>query len=285
MYIHRRIYQKKPWGYDNASIVLLALWCIIFLGVFAAGLYAPVHVRLEASGRIRMRVIAQESVLALIEKIRAQYRADARQWNVPAEYGQTQSLTLNESTCAYRVFHEEGKINLNTMPIEYLRRLPGCNQACAEAITAAPKPFAALEEVAASRYVSPEIFASWEQLVTVYGNSQVNVNAASPEVLALFGVGNTVIEAIAAFRRGPDGIECTRDDQGFATRADLEAYIRQSPAGTTGAEAVSALCSANAWGTISTTLAIAATVKVSNRYLAEYDIIFDGKNILQWREK
>ena len=61
--------------------------------------------------------------------------------------------------------------------------------------------------------------------ITIYGNGQVNINTASPEVLKALGLSEDVIEKVLMVRRGFDSREFSVDDHIFYKTFDIASEI------------------------------------------------------------
>jgi DNA uptake protein ComE-like DNA-binding protein len=131
----------------------------------------------------------------------------------------------------YGLQDEEARVNLNTAPAVFLAALPGVAQDLAEAIVAQRQqgPWGAPEELLHRGLVSALMwYGSAGQTglgvyLTVWGSGKVNVNTASPVVLAAVpGMTPAMLEALVRYRQGDDQQLGTGDDRYFHTVADLE---------------------------------------------------------------
>ena len=77
----------------------------------------------------------------------------------------------------------------------------------------------AIEELLLVKGVTPEIFNSIKDYVTIYGD-KVNINTASDKVLAALGLDGATAAQIIRYLNGPDGIQGTKDDSSL-TDADI----------------------------------------------------------------
>ncbi len=75
--------------------------------------------------------------------------------------------------------------------------------------------FSAIEELLLVRGMTPALFRLIEAYVTLYGD-KLNINTASEKVFLAAGLTPNLVAQILAYRRGPDGIEGTPDDQVFS---------------------------------------------------------------------
>jgi general secretion pathway protein K len=162
----------------------------------------------------------------------------------------------------YGMMDEERKININTAPLEMLLSLPGLNEEIAAAIIdwrdADDKvykegaendyyqglekpyeckngPFQVLEELLLVKGITPESFAKFKDIVTIYGSGKININTASREVLEVLGrtciykglpgVDDSEMEdlvnKIIRFRIGDDESAGTEDDNIFISPGNI----------------------------------------------------------------
>ena len=67
---------------------------------------------------------------------------------------------------------------------------------------------------------------SLDRLVTFFGAGRVNLNSATPQVLALLGVTQRAVTTMAAFLAGPDGYRGTEDDRYFKGLSEVIPRLR-----------------------------------------------------------
>jgi general secretion pathway protein K len=163
------------------------------------------------------------------------------------------SVVYKEGGAAYPgMADEERRININTASQETLERLLGTEKAeVASAIIDwrdaddAPLPkgaeneyyqllehpyacknasFTVTEEMLLVKGMTPELFNSIKDYVTVFGAGKVNVNTASERVFVSLGMTDALSKKIVDFRSGSDGISGTADDNVF-TSVDIESVV------------------------------------------------------------
>jgi type II secretory pathway component PulK len=76
--------------------------------------------------------------------------------------------------------------------------------------------FETLDELLLVKGMAPLIFAQIKENLTIYGDGKVNINTAPRAVLLALGLSENVADKIVAFRKGPDQIIATSDDNIFA---------------------------------------------------------------------
>lgn len=85
--------------------------------------------------------------------------------------------------------------------------------------------FEVFEELLLVQGVTPPVYQQLLPHITVYGDGLVNVNNASPPVLAALGFEDGLLDKLLAARRGGDGVEATADDHIFLRTYDIAAEI------------------------------------------------------------
>jgi len=130
----------------------------------------------------------------------------------------------------YGLQDEEARVNLNTAPATLLAALPGVGQELAEAIVEhrQQQPWSAPEELLQRGLVTASVWRRsagqtvLSSYLTVWGSGKINVNTASPVILAaLPGITPAMVEAIIRYRQGDDRQLGTADDRYFRTVTDL----------------------------------------------------------------
>jgi DNA uptake protein ComE-like DNA-binding protein len=125
---------------------------------------------------------------------------------------------------------EEARLHLNVAPVALLAALPGLGQELAEAIVThrQQEPWRAPEELLQRGLVTTPVWygtagqTGLRAYLTVWGSGKINVNTASPVVLAVLpGITPVMVEAIIRYRQGNDRQLGTADDQYFRAVTDL----------------------------------------------------------------
>ena len=134
----------------------------------------------------------------------------------------------------YGLQDEETRVNLNTAPVELLAALPGMSAELAEVIIKQRQqaPWGAPEELVHRGLVSAPVWygsagqAGLHAYLTVWGSGKININTASPVVMAAVpGMTPTLVEAMMRYRQGDDQQLGTSDDRYFRTLADLATLL------------------------------------------------------------
>jgi len=88
-------------------------------------------------------------------------------------------------------------------------------------------PFEVLEELLLVHKMDQEIFDKLKHFVTIYGEGKININTASTEVLLALGLPGHIVEDILSFRKGPDMIAGTGDDDIFLQSTTIVPRLSQ----------------------------------------------------------
>lgn len=134
---------------------------------------------------------------------------------------------------------EERKININTAPLNVLQSLLVDPEAAASIINwrgtaqisdgawnsyyeSLPAPykckhanFSVPEESMLVKGMTPQLYESVKDYITVYGDGKVNINTATKRVMLAFGLSEPAIDQIITFRNGVDKVAGTKDDVAF----------------------------------------------------------------------
>lgn len=160
-----------------------------------------------------------------------------------------------EGTEFYGMMDEERKININTASQEVLQNLFGAGSEELVAsilfwrntpIAVGPNDdiyyegleypyackkdkFEVIEELLLVRHMTPEIFNSVKDYITVYGEGEVNINTAPKKVFMALGMPEQLADKIVEFRNGNDAQKGTADDEVFLTVDIDQPYSELNP--------------------------------------------------------
>lgn len=81
--------------------------------------------------------------------------------------------------------------------------------------------FEVLEELLLVKGMDQSIFEKIKNYITIYDSGRININTASDVVLLAFGLSRDLVDKIATFRRGEDGVSGTGDDNVFDVAANI----------------------------------------------------------------
>lgn len=146
----------------------------------------------------------------------------------------------------YVITDEERYININTTEEKVLENIEAMSRSLVRKIKArrttevhdreGVAPFQTIEELRYFRGVDDDDWFGEKEapglrdLLTVWGGGRINVNTASPEVLnCIPDTRSSDIDAIVAYRAGPDGELYTGDDFGFCSIEELAVEVDVTP--------------------------------------------------------
>lgn len=247
--------------YKKASILILTLWVLSFLSVFAIGLSRNVSSQLyfasHLQDRLRMHYLAYAGIERAIVELNADedFKSDSlgEKWANSEEF---KEMPLGAGYISFYIKDEAGKININKAPLSILKSMlenaagvksdeaadianaiidwrdidiivsPGGAEDDYYRRLKAPYPckngeLQIPEEVLLVKGMTPLIFSKIAGIITVYSEGKVNVNTADEQVLHALGLSSELVERIVEFRRGADKIDGTEDDNVFKTPAEM----------------------------------------------------------------
>lgn len=145
-------------------------------------------------------------------------------WKEPWAKGPAQAVTLGPGSFLYTVRDEQALLPLNSLPADFLLRLPGFTPESSQALPAQRAEGKLLHHLGELRALAGYNAEALEELVplaTVHGGAPVNLNTAGRPVLEKLQFSEALLQAIDRFRMGADAVVGTQDD-GVFERADLE---------------------------------------------------------------
>ena len=258
---------------EQGSILIVVLWSLFFLAALALVINISITPQLDLAMRLRDRGMLYYFAKAGIKRAIIEIKADEtgkydtlnESWSHDEEAFKEIELTDEgyfnlehlldgkedaEEEKRYGLVDEEGRININTAPVDVLRNLfeiigeasfqeatdiadsivdwrdedeePSDNgaespyyQDLDSAYFCKNAAFEVLEELLLVREMTQTIFDKVKDYITIYGEGAVNINTADVLVLQSLGMSDTLAEKILLFREGDDGREATEDDNFF----------------------------------------------------------------------
>ncbi len=224
---------------QKGSALLVVITVVYGLFLIGLSLQAVVGNDLERAVRFRnttrARYIATAGTRVVFQQLQTHHTFDAlnQSWHnnealykdIPFAQGSFRISSVDPTgKVFYGVRDEESKIHLNKAPLEMLAALPGIGIARATAIVRyrEQRLFNLPTEILTLASIQPDLFPAVDELLniqrlmTVWGSGKININTAPKEVLAtLPGINTEQAETIVRYRRGPDGLDGTEDDQPF----------------------------------------------------------------------
>jgi type II secretory pathway component PulK len=143
-----------------------------------------------------------------------------------------------DDLCRYIIRDEESLVSVNAADENTLNKLEGLDLSVVRKVmrrrtgnrdeNEVPQPFQTVEEIREMEGVSDKDWFGTDKkvglrdLLTCWGTGQINVNTASAAVLKCIPeLRDNVVNAIVAYRQGPDGELGTEDDQDFANVQEI----------------------------------------------------------------
>ena len=280
---------RKPSLYlqhNSASILILAVWVLVFLSILAVALYKIIPAQIILTGRVKDSILSEYAAKSCLLLARTDRSKSALPYDTLYGLRLKQKKEFGQAKCVYYAVDEDSKININTVSADVLARLPGLDMDLATAITGSQlRPFKLKEELLLIEDITPEIYDKIKDFVTVNSQGQVNINTAGPEVLAALGFSDDLIEVIKEFRAGADQIEGTEDDGIFEDPSIIIDELRLLAGFSSSLEAeLLQVMSKNMITVSSNNLCWHISVRVLNRPPTEVDALISENKIKQWRE-
>ena len=235
---------------DTGYVLVIVLGLLATLGMMALSLGAATRGDLAQTRRFQDETAAELLAKAGIDWTIHYFNTVARQgtlWQAPwkTQVALFQGRPLGTGVfdvqymdpggmLHYGLQDEEARVNLNTAPVELLAALPGMSTTLAEVLVKQRQqaPWEAPEELLHQGLVAaPVWYGSAEQAglhasLTVWGSGKININTASPVIMAAVpGMTPALLEAIVRYRQGDDQQLGTSDDRYFRTMADLATLL------------------------------------------------------------
>jgi len=143
-----------------------------------------------------------------------------------------------DDLCRYVIRDEQSLISINAVDEDLLKKLEGLDLSVVRKImrrrvgdrsaNELPQPFQTVEEIREMEGVSDKDWFGTDKkvglrdLLTCWGTGRINVNTASAAVLKCIPeLRDNIVDAIVAYRQGPDGELGTGDDQDFANLGEI----------------------------------------------------------------
>jgi len=274
----------------KGSILVLAMWILVFFSVLCAALYAAVSSQIRLAERIEDKIIckymAKAAVLYAQRERKIKEAGTVTTYDTLYELREKEERELGAGGISYILEDEEGRINVNTAPVEIIAALPGLNLELAEKINSSKlRPFHFKEEILLVEDITEEIFDQCKYLITVYGSGKVNINTASGEALKALGMDEQLVNTILDFRKGKDYNEATGDDGVFTTTDEIINKLRAFKTLFEAQEALLiSLVSKGLLGVESKNFSMQIEAKITGKPAGRYVVVMDKDKIKQWQE-
>jgi len=287
----------------KGSVLLLALWAMVILGLLGASLAHTSSQWLRVAGTPWQQLRFEQAARLAV--------SDAAKQDISR-----MAPTLHSEAYSIEEWRaESGKLNLNTATAPTLQRLwanvPGLADAVLDwrdedsrrrpggaeqidyvsvAYDCRNGPFQSLEELLLVRGMTLARFEEFKNDLTLFTDGPVNLLAASPRVLAALGFTETAARSIQAWRQGPDGREATPDDAQVSGLEQLVSSLQRRA--SLSAQDLKTLRALIDQGQLTLEPeAIALTIRAHpahSRHAARFDAVMSARGepgrLLQWRE-
>lgn len=271
---------------NKGSILIVTVWVMVAFSILSVGLYNVVSSRLNLSQALEGRITGQFMARAACIDFKERRAKKVSAVDTIYELGQKQTQELGRGKFTYTLKDENSRININSASADVMARLPGFDKDLAQKVyESALKPFHAKEELLLVEDVSEEAFNSCKDLITVYGTGGVNINTASPQIMKILGLDDSLISAISAFRAGSDGKEGTIDDGVFDDTAGIINKLRSATSLYTEQEVkLIQLISQNMFSVESQSFSLQIETTIFEKTTMRYNIVMDKDGIKRWEE-
>ena len=173
-------------------------------------------------------------------KMRVRIRGEGARFNINALLAEQDRITLKNLFILWGLSNDEADVLFDRLTDwvddDAGRQLNGAERADYEAMgivdAPADRPFRSVDEM--GRVLGMEILAernpAWREAFTVFGDGEIDVNEAGPDVLqAVTGLTPEMVGDILRLRRGGDEIEPSEDDVRFESVEQLGGWLQTSP--------------------------------------------------------
>ena len=241
----RLYFYRQP---KKGSILVICLWVIMILSILGLGLTGFVFQEIKFASTYQRLILSLPVARAALKTVFLQRQNDLTPgYDTLAELAQPANAVLcSDNSYKYyfadlaasgtgEVIDEGALLNINLASAQMLEKLPGMNEDLAKQIVdSGLRPFKSVNEVLLVEGMSPENFALFKDMVTVYGNGKVNLNTARKSVLLALGMDDELVDAILRFRKEhkiepPKDSPVTEPEYGITNlstlAADLEEFV------------------------------------------------------------
>lgn len=253
--------------------------------ILAAGLYRIVSTCLSISTRIERGVTCRALARSACVLAQAQETRDQTVYDTIYELSQKTRKDIDDLYFEFSAEDERAKLNINTLSLQELAKLPGLDEKGAENIIASDlRPFAAIEELLEVDGMTREVYNGLEDLITVHSDGKININTVSGEVLTVLGIAPSVVDAILNFRAGEDRVQGTKDDGIFENVSDILPKLKSLGISVIEGTALNKLVSQGSFEVDSRCRTLKIAAGIAGKNINSYTVIIDKDSIKQWKE-
>ncbi|MFH1199367.1 MAG: helix-hairpin-helix domain-containing protein [Candidatus Omnitrophota bacterium] len=230
---------------SKGSVLIVVLWLLFFLGMLALAINKYVFSQLDLAAKLKNRakvyyLAAAAGKLAMLEVDKnkeAVYDALNDAWS--SSNNPAREIILADGSFKYEITDEESKININTAPEWLLKNLflnlaqvdekeAGASAAAIIDWRKNNGSFRVKEELLLVKGITQEIYARFQDEITVYSSGMLNINTMDKVVLSSLGLESSLVDRIISFRQGSDAKAGTSDDNIFNNSAMILSLLAQS---------------------------------------------------------
>lgn len=271
----------------RGSILMVAVGTIVVLSVLAAGAASSVTQELKLSSFLTDSNTSFYYGLSIIRAMKTYWEYGSEVLALSLHQLSSRTFEFGERTVDAVFVDEESFINVAGSPAELLLKVPGIdgNEDLVNQILAHPPVFK--EDLLSYNGMSPEQYDLMKNVITVYGDSRININTAANNVLLVLGCPEALIVKIREFRSGEDGQEGTKDDRVFEDVTKICENLE--PFGLTSAERaiMQALITSQRLKTFSGNVRFEMIVRQGDRSLRKIQAVLElaSMQIRRWDEQ
>ncbi len=270
----------------KGTLLIVSVWILIFFSILSVGLYKLVSAQIRLAKTIEQRFISQHLAKAAVIYAQVKKDKDTADYDSLYKLSREESQELSKGKFIYTIIDEERKININTVSLDEITRLPGLSPELAQKIVSSTlRPFALKEELLLIDGISEDIYDGIKDFITIYSDGKININTASREVLTAMGFDDSLITKIEDFRAGQDKEEATEDDEIFETTAEILDKLRVYTPLTAQQEAfILTLLGKGVLTVASNNLELQINTQILGNPAMKYVVLINGTTIKRWME-
>lgn len=202
--------------YNQASILVVCLWALMVLSMLGMGLTGLIFQQIRFTKTYQRLIFSLPTAKAALKTAIYLRKSDLTPaYDTFLELTKENKVSLckdnsykyyfvdkNNTDGKSEIIDESALINLNTVSIDVLKKLPGLDEELAEKIVnSGLRPFNSINEVLLVEDMSKDNFLLFKDMVTVYGQGKININTANKNVLLALLPDEELVEAILRFRQ------------------------------------------------------------------------------------
>lgn len=226
---------------SKGSILIIVLWLLFFLGALALAINRYVFSQLSLAQRLQNRSKAYYLAKAALNKalICVRQNEDEQYDALNSPWAIAKQVDLAGGYFKYEASDEERRVNINTaeqwLLNSLLRSACGIDERAANEISSAILKrraaygfFEMKEELLLVEGVTQGLFSCIQGKVTLHSSGLINMNTADASSLGILGIESSLAAKIDSFRKGPDAVSGTSDDNVFISTGMIASSLGDS---------------------------------------------------------